>query len=186
MNRLPFSIATDAEIKSGGQGMEISWGLTESPFGKCFIAQNPHGISHLSFFDEDEKESLEVVRKDWLKAELRRDDKLAIATARSLFALESPTFHLHLKGTDFQLKVWNALLGIPKGELSTYGRLANQIGMQSAARAIGNAVGRNRISYLIPCHRVVRECGAIGGYHWGVVRKRAMLAAELAVTPGSN
>lgn len=166
--------ASSGEIQD--KELEILWGVSESPFGNMFVARSPRGITHLSFFDEDETESMAALRKDWPKAKLTRDD----GAARDMV---SETNTLHVTGTAFQIRVWNALLEIPRGGLSTYGSLAESIGMPGAARAIGNAVGANRISLLIPCHRVIREGGGIGGYRWGVERKRAMLATERPLTP---
>ena len=171
---ISLTVASTAEIHDGE--LEIRWGISESPFGKMFIARSPRGITHLSFFDEDEAESMAVLCKDWPKAKLTRDDSAARDMA-------SETNILHVTGTAFQIRVWNALLEIPRGGLSTYGSLAEKIGMPGAARAVGNAVGANRISLLIPCHRVIREGGGIGGYRWGVERKRAMLATERPLTP---
>jgi len=175
-----ISIATPAQIRTGGKGMEIRWGITDSPFGKCFLAETSLRISHLSFLDNDETESLETLTKDWPDADLQRDDELASSTSQRIFTEDRPPISLHIRGTEFQLKVWRALLEIADGELSTYGRLAKRIGMDGAARAVGNAVGRNRISYIIPCHRVIRENGVLGGYRWGTTRKKAMLAHEKA------
>lgn len=179
---LSVSAATPGEIKSGGNGMTITWGTAESPFGNMFLASTPRGISHLSFFDEDEAASLEDLRSDWPKADLERDDPAARETSLRIFqpATADSPLRLHLKGTGFQLKVWKALLEIPDGKLSTYGRLAKRIGKDGSARAVGNAVGSNRISYLVPCHRVIRETGALGGYRWDPLRKRAILAWENA------
>lgn len=161
-----------------GKGMRITWGVADSPFGKCLMAQTPRGVSHLSFFDGDETESLEAVRKDWPMAELARDDKPAGDLSAGIFRNTATTIPLLLKGTPFQLLVWEALIGIPRPELSTYGSLAETIGHPGSSRAVGNAVGANRISYLVPCHRVIRADGRLGGYRWGAERKRAMLAAE--------
>lgn len=161
--------------------MEIRWGVSESPFGKMFLAKSPHGITHLSFFDGDETESLDVLKDDWARATLIRDDASARKNAAEIFSgITGKKFRLHVKGSPFQRTVWNALLEIPKSELSTYGELATRIGMKGASRAVGNAVGANRISYLIPCHRVIRANGDLGGFRWGAERKRTMLAAEAA------
>lgn len=151
--------------------LEIRWGISAGAFGNMFVARSPRGITHLSFFDEDEAESMAALRKDWPMARLLRDDSVARDPV-------SESEMLHVTGTEFQIRVWKALLGIPRGGLSTYGSLAEKLGMPGAARAVGNAVGANRISLLIPCHRVIRENGGIGGYRWGVERKRAILAAE--------
>ncbi|MFD2258129.1 methylated-DNA--[protein]-cysteine S-methyltransferase [Luteolibacter algae] len=175
--------ATPGEIKSGGVGMEIRWGLADSPFGNLFLAMTPKGISHLSFYDDCEADSLEAVHADWPLASLVRDDKSASDFAARIFT-DYPDARSHIslfvKGTAFQQKVWRALLNIPENKLTTYGKLARDIGQDKSARAVGNAVGRNRISYLIPCHRVIRETGISGGYRWGQLRKRIMISREQA------
>lgn len=148
--------------------MKIRWGISQSAFGNIFLARSSRGITHLSFFDGDFAESLDILRRDWPKAELIRDDSLS-----------ADTYQLHVKGTPFQMRVWHALLKIPEGSLSTYGEIAAALGMPGASRAVGSAVGANRISLLIPCHRVIRTDGGLGGYRWGTERKRAILAAEL-------
>ncbi|MFM2196887.1 MAG: hypothetical protein RLZZ505_319 [Verrucomicrobiota bacterium] len=151
--------------------MKIRWGVSHGPFGNMFLARSPLGITHLSFFDGDFSGSFDVLRKDWPKAELIRDDSLMMDNHR-----------LHVKGTPFQMSVWRALLQIPEGNLSTYGEIAAAIGLPGASRAVGSAVGANRISLLIPCHRVIRSDGGLGGYRWGTDRKRVMLAREGIVT----
>lgn len=160
------------QLEACDREMSIRWGVSQSPFGNMFLARSPRGITHVSFFDGDVTESLNVLRKDWPKAELIRDDGLTIQSHR-----------LHVKGTPFQMRVWQALLEIPEGSLSTYGEIAAALGMPGASRAVGNAVGANRISGLIPCHRVIRAGGGLGGYRWGTERKRAMLAMENSLTP---
>jgi AraC family transcriptional regulator of adaptative response/methylated-DNA-[protein]-cysteine methyltransferase len=159
--------------------LEIHWGVSESPFGRMFLAESSHGITHLSFFEGDENESLEVLRKDWPEAKLVRDNGFAGKTAKRIFSGKTADLRLHVKGTPFQEKVWQALREIPPGQLSTYGKIAAGLGMPGASRAVGSAVGANRISWLIPCHRVIRTDGGLGGYRWGADRKRAMLAAEI-------
>ena len=179
--KVSLHAATREEIAGGGAGMKIIWGVSDSPFGKMFLAESPRGITHLSFFDGDETESLEVLHRDWANATLIRDDGLAGKIAAEIFSGEIRTkVRLHVKGTAFQLKVWKSLLEIPGSGLSSYGELAAKIGMAGASRAVGTAVGANRISYLIPCHRVIRSNGELGGYRWGVERKRAMLSSERA------
>ncbi len=159
---------------------EIRWGVSESPFGKMFLAESSLGITHLSFFEADEAESMEMLRVDFPKAELVRDDGFAGKITKRIFSRkDAPELRLHLNGTPFQRKVWRALLEIPPGGVSTYGKIAAGLGMPGASRAVGSAVGANRISWLIPCHRVIRTDGALGGYRWGTERKRAMLAAEI-------
>jgi AraC family transcriptional regulator of adaptative response/methylated-DNA-[protein]-cysteine methyltransferase len=166
--------ASDREIRD--RKIEIRWVISQSPFGKMFLAQSPRGITHLSFFDDDGSKSMAALGKDWPNAKLIRDD---VEVGDFAFPKNQS---LHLVGTPFQIKVWRALLEIPSGELSTYGSLAEKIGMPGASRAVGNAVGANRVSLLIPCHRVIRADGGLGGYRWGAERKRAMLAGEGSLT----
>ncbi len=162
------------------QPEKIRWGISDSPFGKMFLAESSLGITHLSFFDGDETESLEMLRADFPKADLVRDDEFAGKMAKRIFSGKAaPGLRLHMKGTPFQEKVWQALLEIPPGGVSTYGKIAGGLGMPGASRAVGSAVGANRISWLIPCHRVIRSDGGLGGYRWGTDRKRAMLAREI-------
>lgn len=156
----------------------IRWGFAESPFGKAFLAAGAEGITHLSFPDGDEDGALEILRGDFPETETVRDDKFAEQMARRIFSGKSD-LPLDAKGTLFQRKVWQALREIPAGGTTTYGALAGKIGMPGAARAVGGAVGANRIAFLIPCHRVIRTDGRLGGFRWGTERKQAMLAAEL-------
>ncbi|MBC7979730.1 MAG: methylated-DNA--[protein]-cysteine S-methyltransferase [Armatimonadetes bacterium] len=180
--------ATPGEIKNGGADMKITYGVADSPFGKVFLAQSPRGLCHLSFFDLDPAPCLAVLENDWPAAKLCCDHDFALLQAREIFPSSATISRtprklaLHVKGSPFQLKVWDALLRIPEGKLTTYGRLARDIEQQSAARAVGNAVGKNQISYLIPCHRVIRETGVLGGYRWGPFRKRVLLSWEKAKT----
>lgn len=170
--------ASPGEIKSGGAGWEIRVGTAESPFGECLIAESPRGICHLSFGSDFQR-----LEKDWPKAELVRDGKRAGELASRIFRIDScltGPLKAYVKGTAFQVKVWRALLEIPEGALTSYGRLAQRIGEPKASRAVGTAVGNNPIGYLIPCHRVIRETGAVGGYAWGIERKKAVQAWELS------
>jgi len=172
---------TPEEIRSGGAGLKILWGVSESPFGNMFLAESAKGITHLSFFDGDQAESLHVLRGDWQEAELVRNDGFARKMAKRIFPGKAAgDFRLHVKGTPFQEQVWRALLEIPPGEVSTYGKIAAGLGMPGASRAVGSALGANRISYLIPCHRVIRTDGGLGGFRWGTDRKRAMIEREQA------
>ena len=172
--------ATPGEIKSGGEGLEIRFWTAESPFGRCLIADTPRGICHLSFFDGNEDREIQALRGGWPAAEFRRDDRQAGALVGRIFgpANGRGEFRLHLRGTPFQLRVWRALLEIPPGTLVSYGGIARAAGNPQAARATGSAIGRNDISFLIPCHRVIRETGVCGHYRWGALRKRAILAWE--------
>lgn len=175
--------ASPGEIKGAGEGLEIRWGFAESPFGRCLLAETPRGICRLAFLDRDPDEA-EVVA-DWPRARWRRDDSHAAARLAEVFRNEAPTgssgmppLRAWVKGSAFQVRVWRALLAVPEGGLTTYGRLAAALAKPGAARAVGSAVGANPIAFLIPCHRVIRETGAVSGYRWGVGRKRALLAWE--------
>jgi AraC family transcriptional regulator of adaptative response/methylated-DNA-[protein]-cysteine methyltransferase len=174
-----YEAMTPGEFKRGGAGLVIRYGLAPSPFGLCFIGQTDNGINGLGFvYDESEAEIF--FRERWPAARLERDDATVKPLAAAIFALDHPParLHVHLMGTAFQLKVWEALLRIPSGALVSYERLAAQVCGPSAARAVGSAVGANPVSYLIPCHRVIRKAGVITGYEWGPERKRALLALE--------
>ncbi|MGD2063773.1 MAG: methylated-DNA--[protein]-cysteine S-methyltransferase, partial [Nitrospirota bacterium] len=170
--------------KAGGAGWTISAGLAESPFGNCVIAEGPRGISHLAFVESDDADAeLAKVRERWPKAQLRRDDANAERLASQIFQRpdrsdRGQALRAFVRGTEFQVRVWRALLHVQPGALVSYGRLAAAIGQPTAARAVGAAVGRNPLAFLIPCHRVIRETGVIGNYRWGTTRKRAILAWE--------
>jgi AraC family transcriptional regulator of adaptative response/methylated-DNA-[protein]-cysteine methyltransferase len=174
--------ASPGELKSGGAGWTVSFGFADSPFGKCLIAESPRGICHLSFVG-NEKTALAGFQEDWPGAKVKRDDSSARQLAAKIFARPAGS-HLQqalrafVRGTPFQVRVWRALLRVPPGALTSYGRLARAIARPAAARAVGAALGQNPLAYLIPCHRVIRETGVIGDYHWGQIRKRAMIAWE--------
>ena len=176
--------ASPGELKSGGAGWTISFGIAESPFGKCLIAESPRGLCHLSFVEtENEKSVLAALQNHWPQAKLKRNESTAARFAARIFvrptgSLSQPALRAFIRGTPFQVRVWRALLQIQPGALTSYGRLADAIGRPTAARAVGAAVGANPLAYLIPCHRVIRETGVIGDYHWGPIRKRAMIAWE--------
>ncbi len=173
--------ATPGEIKARGAGMDIRAGVAASPFGNCLIAETTRGICHLSFFDDGEREhAIAEMRRDWPLANLQSDEAHAAHLAAMIFAAAPPSapWKLFVRGTTFQLRVWRALLHVRPGTLVSYGRLAAAAGNPNASRATGSAVGGNAISYLIPCHRVIRETGISGHYRWGAVRKRAILAWE--------
>jgi AraC family transcriptional regulator of adaptative response/methylated-DNA-[protein]-cysteine methyltransferase len=174
--------ASPGELKSGGAGWTILSGFADSPFGKCLIAESPRGICHLSFV-ETEKTSLSGLQQDWPQARLKRDDSAAAQLATRIFARPDdsqpqPALRAFVRGTPFQVRVWRALLQVQPGTLTSYGRLAQVMDQPDAARAVGSAVAKNPLAYLIPCHRVIRETGVIGDYHWGRIRKRAIIAWE--------
>jgi AraC family transcriptional regulator, regulatory protein of adaptative response / methylated-DNA-[protein]-cysteine methyltransferase len=174
--------ASPGEIKAGGAGWTISAGLASSPFGTCVIGESPRGLCHLAFLsDEDRVTARESVVADWPNAEIQWSDHRAQQVADSIFARhtqERGPLRALVCGTEFQVRVWRALLAIPVGTLTSYSQLASNIDRPSAARAVGSAVGQNRLGYLIPCHRVIRETGVISEYRWGSQRKKAMIAYE--------
>ena len=174
---------TPGDIARGGAGLEIAYGFHPTPFGECFIAVTSHGICHLAFTEPvTRREALDRLRHDWPAATVRADQQATRAAVARAFPgpgeRARPGLALHVKGTNFQLKVWRALLAVPDGGVTTYGAIAEAIGGPGGSRAVGNAVGRNPISWLIPCHRVLRSTGALGGYAWGPDRKRVMLTLE--------
>lgn len=174
---------TPGEYQRAGAGLTIRYGFHPTPFGDCLIAVTPRGVCHLAFVAPVTRlQALERLRHDWGGAELVADQAATRGAAAQAFpppgSAAGPGLALHVKGTNFQLKVWRALLEVPPGSVTTYGDLAAAIGDPNAARAVGTAVGSNPVSYLIPCHRVIRASGELGGYAWGPDRKRAMLALE--------
>jgi len=175
--------ASPGEMKSGGKGWTIVAGFAETPFGACLIAESPRGICHLAFVDAGERDAAWAeLEQNWPNAELRRDDSAAAKIAARIFTQRGRhsrrALRAFVRGTPFQLRVWRALMQVPPGRITSYGRLAARMGMPNAARAVGSAVGANSLAYLIPCHRVIRETGAVGEYRWGDMRKRALLMWE--------
>lgn len=181
---LKLEAATPGEIKTGGGGWTIRAGAADSPFGPVVIGENTRGICALSFYNPDEEGDPTLrIREDWPGAKMVRDDARAAAHADAIFQIPTAPHRGNplracVRATAFQLKVWKALLQVPPGSKTTYGELARSINRPTAARAVGNAVGANPIAFLIPCHRVIRESGAIGGYRWGTDRKEVMLLRE--------
>lgn len=173
---------TPAEYKNGGQDLEINFSFAESPFGSIMVASTPKGVCYMAFNDNEEN-ALADLKSKFPKATFER--KLDILQQNALFIFQNDwsklsEIKLHLKGTPFQLKVWESLLKIPMGKLSTYGNIAEQIGNPNASRAVGTAIGSNPIAYLIPCHRVIQSTGTFGGYLWGTTRKTAIIGWESA------
>lgn len=167
------------EAKSGGLGLLIRYGVHPTPFGDALIAASMRGICKLHFLAaDDDPESL--LRADWPHAILQADAAATAPRIAAIFNTARPAAPLALwvKGSNFQFQVWRALLAIPPGGLATYRTLAEGIGHPRAARAVGNAVAANPLAYLIPCHRVIRESGALGGYRWGIIRKSAIQGWE--------
>jgi len=168
------------EYKAGGRGLRIDFGVHPSPFGDCLIAITPRGLCGLAFLaNRSAPAALEELKANWPGAIFHASQIKTAPIAARCFALNADReLKLLLKGTPFQLKVWDALLKIPAGALVSYGDLAEGIGAPKAARAVGSAIGDNPIGYLIPCHRVIRETGIVGQYRWGTSRKVAMIARE--------
>ena len=174
---------TPGQVRRGGDGVEIAWGFHESPLGTALVAVTPLGICSIQFADAaaDRRAAVARLRAEWPAATLVESAARTRKAARqALGALGAPTGPLavHVRGTNFQLKVWTALLGIAPGCVTTYEEIADAIGQPAAARAVGSAVGRNPVSLLIPCHRVIRKSGGLGGYAWGLERKELILRAE--------
>lgn len=174
---------TPGEVRSGAAGLLVRHGVHDTPFGRCLIGLTDRGVCAMEFVGpEGPAGSLAALRARWPAARLREDPDATAAVARRAFGAgpgEEP-ISLLLGGTNFQLRVWEALLRIPAGGAATYGELAEAIGAPGSARAVGGAVGRNPVAWLIPCHRVIRGTGAFGEYRWGAERKRAMLGWEAA------
>ncbi len=171
---------TPAEYKNGGQHLSINYSFAETPFGNVIVASTDKGVCYMAF-ENDETAALEQLKSKFPNAEFQR--KLDLIQQNALFIFQNdweklPEIKLHLKGTDFQLKVWETLLKIPMGQLSTYGNIAEQIGNPNASRAVGTAIGSNPVAFLIPCHRVIQSSGGMGGYMWGTTRKTAIIGWE--------
>lgn len=175
---------TPGEYKNGGENLFINYSYAESPFGNMMVASTNKGICHMSFV-EDEDDALRQLQKKFPNAQYRQMVDLIQQNALYIFTHDWGKLNeikLHLKGTDFQLKVWETLLKIPMGKLSTYGSIAKQINLPGASRAIGSAIGHNPAAFLIPCHRVIQSGGTFGGYMWGTTRKTAIIGWEAAKT----
>lgn len=175
---------TPGEFKERGEGLTIRYGFHPTPFGECLLAATERGVCRLAFATPRERrEALSELRRRWHGADLRHDQRRTGSVAARIFerrATRERPLTLSLQGTNFQLKVWEALLRVPPGALVSYGDIARSIGHPDAQRAVGTAVGQNPIAYLIPCHRVIRSSGAFGEYRWGSARKKAMVAWEAA------
>ncbi len=179
------------EYKAGGAGLQIRYGIHDTTFGKALIATTARGVCNLHFLDiANEQTAEQILRRSWSNAEIIDDPQTTQPLHDLIF--DSATFRdsaertqreqkpltLWVKGTNFQIQVWRALLKVPLGGMTTYQTIAEMIGRPTATRAVGNAVGNNPIGYLIPCHRVIRESGELGGYRWGLERKTAILGWE--------
>ena len=179
---------TPGEYKNGGENLSINYSFAESPFGNILVASTPKGICHIAFAD-DEKKALEMLQKTFPNADYKQMVDLVQQNVLYIFTHDWSKLNqvkLHLKGTEFQLKVWETLLKIPMGQLTTYGNIAKQLQQPNAARAVGTAIGDNPVAFLIPCHRVIQSTGVFGQYHWGGTRKTAMIGWEAAHSGNNN
>jgi len=179
---LKIEAMTPGDYAKGGEGLLIEYGFHDCPFGITLIMATEKGVCGMAFGDEGEEDDmLADMQSRWPKARYREAVARTAPITRKIFeAKKTEEVKLHLLGTPWQIKVWQALLEIPSGSVTTYRNVASQVCTPKASRAVGAAVGRNPISLLIPCHRVLGTDGALHGYHWGLPRKRAMLAVEAA------
>lgn len=170
------------EYKNGGKNLFIDYEFLYTPFGSALAASTEKGVCFMAF-DDDAESVLDELFQHFPNAKFRRQFSTHLLGIRKIFESgndEITHLKLHLRGTPFQMKVWEALLKVPTGNLTTYGELAVQVGHQGASRAVGTAVGKNLVAFLIPCHRVIRSDGMFGGYRWGTTRKTAIIGWEAA------
>lgn len=182
---------TPGEFRTGGEGLDIRFGIHESPFGECLVATTPRGVCAVSFLSAETPDSaVERLHEDWPGASIHGDQGRTAAIAEQMFSPEARTaetpLRLLLRGTNFQINVWKALLRIPMGAVASYEALAAIANVPGAPRAVGNAVGANPLAYVVPCHRVIRKTGDFGNYAGGPQRKKAMLVWEAARRSGSS
>jgi AraC family transcriptional regulator of adaptative response/methylated-DNA-[protein]-cysteine methyltransferase len=187
---------TPGEFKAGGSGLTITTGFHDSPFGECLIGLTDRGLCGLSFVvDGNHADAIAELRARWPGATFTENERATKRAAERVFAAwagqrwepergvdgaKATPLSVLVRGTNFQVRVWDALLRIPPGAVATYEDIASAVGQQGATRAVASAIARNPVAYLIPCHRVIRKTGAFGGYHWGTTRKIAMLLRETA------
>ena len=178
---------TPGEYKNGGAELSINYSFAESPFGNIIVASTPKGICHMAFAD-DEEQAFQCLKQRFPNAVYKQVVDLIQQNALYVFTHgweKLAQVKLHLKGTPFQLKVWETLLKIPVGKLATYKTIARKIENPNALRAVGSAIGQNPVAFIIPCHRVIQSAGTFGNYHWGATRKTAMIGWEAARTSTS-
>ena len=171
---------TPAEYKHDGKGLQINYSFAETPFGNIIVASTEKGICYMAFCD-DKALAFEAMQSQFSNAHFSQMTDLIQQNALAFFTQDwtrLKKIKLHLKGTDFQLKVWQTLLKIPMGQLTTYGAIAGEINNKKASRAVGTAIGSNPVAFLIPCHRVIQSTGIFGGYLWGSTRKTAIIGWE--------
>jgi len=175
---------TPGEFRHAGRGLTIEFGAHDTPFGAALIATTSRGVCRFAFLDGmDVDAHLHDLARSWPHADLCENRRRTREVVMAMFGSEGApdrALSLHVSGTNFQVNVWRALLQIPPASVASYVQVADSVGLPGAARAVGQAVGANPVAFLIPCHRVIRQSGGIGGYHWGVTRKHAMHAWEVA------
>jgi len=176
---------TPQEYKKHGAGINIEYGIHETPFGQSLIGVTERGICWLSFInsDENDKKEIEAMKSHWHNSVFHQNQKLTEKIIHKIFLQSKGTqdkLHLFVKGTNFQIKVWDALLKIPNGNVTTYQGIAQSVDSPKAMQAVGSAVGSNHIAYLIPCHRVIRKDGVLGEYRWSSARKKSIIGWEMA------
>jgi AraC family transcriptional regulator of adaptative response/methylated-DNA-[protein]-cysteine methyltransferase len=178
---------TPGEFRNGGEDLQINYSFAESPFGKIIVASTPRGICHMAFADNGTVDALRKLVSRFPNATYNQLTDRLQQNALFIFTQDwskLDQIKLHLRGTPFQMRVWETLLKVPMGDVTTYSRLADRLDHPQASRAVGTAVGSNPVAFLIPCHRVIRASGIIGDYHWGSTRKTAMIAWESAKVAG--
>jgi len=170
---------TPNEYKTKGQGISIEYGIHKTPFGKCLIAITERGICSIAFIEDEEGDPFTSLQAEWENASIKNNQKKTKEFAEMIFDVSAKNnFKLLVRGTKFQVKVWEALLKVPFGNVTNYQTIANTINEPGAVRAVGTAIGNNPIAYVIPCHRVIRQEGLVGQYHWGSARKAAIIGWE--------
>ena len=174
---------TPGQYKGRGAGLSIRYGFHPTPFGEALLGLTERGICHLAFVQDERETSLATLKSNWPHAAFLEDSQTTGSLVEPIFSIgKNPLpLSLFLSGTNFQLKVWEALLSIPQGSLATYEQIAETIGSPRAQRAVGTALSRNPIAFLIPCHRVIHKLGDFGNYRWGTARKKALLGWETAL-----
>jgi AraC family transcriptional regulator of adaptative response/methylated-DNA-[protein]-cysteine methyltransferase len=173
---------TPGTVQSAGAGLAVRWGVHDTPYGAALVGRSDRGLCWFGFVTTPEQHGDSTLRQRWPHATITHDPAVTAPLVQRMFGEADPAappLPLHLRGTNFQVKVWEALLRVPPGRLTTYAEVAQAVGEPTAHRAVGAAVGRNPLGYVVPCHRVIRASGAIGDYHWGATRKQAILAQEL-------
>ena len=169
---------TPQEYKTKGKGINIKYGIHNTAFGLCLIANTSRGICALEFIDNDLSDTLTIFKEKWKNANIAENAKDTEALIEIIFGNNNKLLNVLLYGTDFQMKVWEALIKIPYGKLASYSSIARLINQPKASRAVGSAIGKNNIAILIPCHRVIQSLGGLGGYKWGKDRKLSIIAYE--------